>query len=83
MSARQSTYAELVDVLDLLPRLLREIRRLRGLSLRAAADEIGVAFNSLSRFERGQDVLLSNAVAVLKWLDQPPVSAALPEVRDA
>lgn len=80
MTGRLSTYGELVDVIDLLPRLLREIRRLRGLSLRDAADEIGVAFNSLSRFERGQDILLSNAVSVLRWLDQP---TSTPEATDA
>lgn len=71
MADRLTTYADLASILEKLPLLLREARRARHLNLRGAADQIGVSFNSLSRFERGNDVLLSNATAVLRWLDQP------------
>lgn len=72
MADRLTTYAELAAMLDSLPMLLREARRAQHLNLRDAADQIGVSFNSLSRFERGRDMMLGNAIAVLRWLDHPP-----------
>lgn len=66
---RPTGYDELADVLANLPLLVREARRARGLSLRAAAKEIGVAFSTITRLEHGEDVVLSNAVVVLRWLD--------------
>ena len=72
---RLISYAELASVLDNLPLLLREARRARGLSVRAAAELIdGVSFNTLSRLERGRDVNLSNATAIMRWLEQPAPS---------
>lgn len=71
-----TTYSELADVLQLLPVLVREKRRLRGLSLRQAAKEIGVSFNTVTRFERGEDAVMSTVVAVFRWLDQPPTVEA-------
>jgi transcriptional regulator with XRE-family HTH domain len=62
-------YTELADVIGHLPLLLREARRARGLSQRAAAIELGCSFSTVSRMEAGQDCALSNAVAVLKWLE--------------
>jgi transcriptional regulator with XRE-family HTH domain len=62
-------YAELAGVIARLPLLLREARRARGLSLRATAKELGVSFSTVSRLEEGNDCALSNAVAVLIWLD--------------
>ncbi|AGL19517.1 helix-turn-helix transcriptional regulator [Actinoplanes sp. N902-109] len=72
MSAKLSTYAELVDVLTALPLLLREARRQRGLSQRTAAAEVGCSPSTVSRVESGEDISLSNAAAVLRWLDRPP-----------
>jgi transcriptional regulator with XRE-family HTH domain len=63
-------YAELAEVIARLPMLLREARRARGLSMRAAARELGISFSTVHRIEEGQDCALSNAVAVLRWLDQ-------------
>ncbi|TMR11043.1 helix-turn-helix transcriptional regulator [Nonomuraea turkmeniaca] len=57
-----------LEVLAAMPELLREARRARGLSLRAAADEAGCNFNTLSRVERGIDCSLFNAVAILRWV---------------
>lgn len=62
-------YAELADVIANLPVLLREARRARGLSLRAAAKELGMSFSTVTRMEEGNDCALANAVAVLRWLD--------------
>ena len=62
-------YPEIADVLDRLPILLREARRARGLSVRATAKELGCSFATVSRIESGDDCVLSNAVAVLRWLD--------------
>lgn len=65
---RPTSYGELVRVMECLPMLVRETRRRRGLSLRAAAKDAGVGFNTLTRFEQGDDVVLSNAVALLRWV---------------
>jgi len=70
--SRPTPYRELAGVLEGLPLLLREARRARGLSLRAAAGEIGMSFSTVTRIEEGVDCVLSNAVAVLLWLDQTP-----------
>lgn len=69
MNDQPTPYTELADVLDGLPLLVREARRARGLSLRAAADQIGIGFATVSRIEGGNDCALSNAVAVVRWLD--------------
>lgn len=51
------TVAEgLAEVLDNLPSLIYETRRRRGLSLRAAASEIGVGLNVLYRVEKGRRI---------------------------
>jgi transcriptional regulator with XRE-family HTH domain len=61
-------YGELADVLKHLPVLVRENRRRRGLSLRAAAQEAGVSFSTVARAESGEDCALSSAIALLNWL---------------
>lgn len=66
---KPTTYAELADVISNLPLIAREHRRHRRLSLRAAATECGIGFNSLFRLEKGENVSLDNAVAILRWLD--------------
>lgn len=64
-----TSYTELAHVLDNLPLLLKEARRARGLSTRAAAAELGMAPSTVSRLESGHDAALSNTLAVLRWLD--------------
>lgn len=77
--AALTPYSELADVVAALPMLVREARRVRRLSLRAAAKELGCSFSTLHRFESGEDVVLSNAVTMLRWLDRRdlPVSASM------
>ncbi len=64
-------YAEIADVLGSVSLLLREARRARRLSVREAARQIGCSFATVSRIEAGEDHVVSNAVAVLRWLEQP------------
>lgn len=70
-SPKLTTYSELAAVIEALPMLLREARRSRGMSLRATASQIGCSFSTVYRFEQGQDANLSNAVAILRWLEAP------------
>lgn len=67
-----TSYGELVDVLTNLPLLLREARRRRGLGLRATARELGMSFSTVSRFENGEDIVLSNAMDILRWVGPCP-----------
>jgi len=71
-------YPELAEVLASLPFLLREARRARGLSQRAAAKQMGVSFSTISRVENGEDLVLSNTVAILRWLDARPGTTPRP-----
>jgi transcriptional regulator with XRE-family HTH domain len=70
MSRVESTYAELATVLESLPDALRMTRRARGISLRGCAREIGVSFSTVTRFEGGEDVVLTHAIAIMRWIDQ-------------
>jgi transcriptional regulator with XRE-family HTH domain len=71
-----SSYTELAEVLASLPMLLRETRRARRLSLRAAATEIGCSFSTIARFEAGDGVHSDFLVAAVRWL----AAARTPEV---
>lgn len=51
--------------------LLKVTRAARRLSLRAAADEIGVPFNTLFRVERGGECAHSAAVRIHTWIHGP------------
>jgi ribosome-binding protein aMBF1 (putative translation factor) len=70
MTGQPIPYTELADIIADLPMLLREARRARGLSQRAAAAEMAMSFSTVSRIEAREDCVLSNAVTVLRWLDQ-------------
>ncbi|MBA9003683.1 helix-turn-helix transcriptional regulator [Thermomonospora cellulosilytica] len=66
-------YAYLAALLETqLPALLKDERRRRGLSQRAAAHQIGVSYSTICRIENGHDCALSNAAAVLRWLEEQP-----------
>ncbi len=71
MSAESLTpYGELAAVIDNLPLLVREARRARGLSLRAAGEQVGLAYTVLARVENGQHTMQAHSVAaILRWLD--------------
>jgi transcriptional regulator with XRE-family HTH domain len=52
----------------------RAVRQAQGLSLRAAAKQIGTSFNTLGRIERGEvDCSYETALAVVAWLQQQEI----------
>lgn len=61
-------YAELAEVLANLPLLVRERRRQERLSIRAAAEQIGISFSTIHRMEHGDDMNEASLAAVLRWL---------------
>lgn len=73
-SVSLTPYTELAEVVASLPILLREARRARRLSMRAAAREMGISFSTVYRIEQGEDCAMSNAMTVLRWLDQRPAT---------
>ena len=83
MNDQPTPYREIADVIGNLPLLLREARRARGLSLRATAKELRISFSTVDRIERGEDCALSNAVAVMRWLDQTPARLAAESTEEA
>ena len=67
-----TTYAELAEIVDNLPMLIREKRRRCGLSLRQAAAEIGCSFTTVTRFEQADAGWNGRLLAdLLRWLDAP------------
>ncbi len=70
-----SSYSELAQVVEAIPILLRECRRTRGLSLRAAASQLGASFNTVTRIEAGEDYNSRILPALLRWLGDSPVKS--------
>lgn len=64
-----TSYTELAHVLDNLGLIVRERRRGLGLSLRGAAEQIGVSPSSIMRIESGEDANTRSVAAILRWLD--------------
>lgn len=64
------SYAEIARVVELLPILVREKRRRDGLSLRAAADQIGVVGSTVMRFEYGGGIAWETVPALLRWVGE-------------
>ncbi|ACU75763.1 helix-turn-helix domain protein [Catenulispora acidiphila DSM 44928] len=60
-----------VDI-SALQRLVQRHRAERGLSLRAAAEESEVPFNTLARVEKGHLPDLANFRRIVEWLGLPP-----------
>lgn len=64
------SYREVHNVVAHLPIVLRNVRARRDLSLRDAADEIGISYTSLWRFERGNQSLdVGSVLLLITWLD--------------
>lgn len=64
-------YSEILRVLSRLPQLLKARRQADGLSLRAAAREIGISASTLARAETYAGYLDAiNIDAALHWLDK-------------
>lgn len=73
-----SSYAELAEVIEHLPILIRETLRTRKLSLRQAGLEIGTSASKIMRIERGDDFSAKTIVDVLRWLDGPKLDVETP-----
>ena len=69
---------EPVDI-DMLQTLVRQRRARDGLSLRAAAAEAEVPFNTLARVERGHLPDLANFRRIVNWLGVPAERFFAPE----
>jgi transcriptional regulator with XRE-family HTH domain len=65
---RPPTYLEISKAVESLPIAVAERRRALGMSVRAAAKEIGIARNTLTRFEDGEDVSIKFQIPILRWL---------------
>jgi transcriptional regulator with XRE-family HTH domain len=63
--------SEPVDI-DQLQELVMSERKRRGLSLRAAAAQADVPFNTLARVEKGHLPDLANFRRIVEWLGLPP-----------
>lgn len=61
-------YASTIATLTALPQQLRDRRASAALSLRAAAQIIGVSTSTLHRIETGRGANLRSVIAVLRWL---------------
>lgn len=64
-------YEELAQILDNLPLLVREARRRKRHSLRAAAADMGVPFATLHRLERDRALpIMRHAATLLRYIAQ-------------
>jgi transcriptional regulator with XRE-family HTH domain len=64
-----------------LGRLLRDRRQRGGLSLRQAAKEVGVSFNTLARIEKGHMPDVETFQRVAEWLGVAPADVLRPSRR--
>jgi ribosome-binding protein aMBF1 (putative translation factor) len=75
------TYEEVADVLGVLPLAVMKKRGERGISVRAAAKEMGVARNTLTRFEDGEEVSIRFLPPILVWLSNGDRPARRPRLK--
>lgn len=66
-----STYTPVIETIETLPLAVRERRRARGIPIRIAAEEMGVAYSTVHRLESGQECNAGTVLAALRWLDRP------------
>lgn len=62
-------YAQAARAITTLGQDARSIRAEAGLSLRDAAQDMGVAFSTLHRIEQGREANGSSLQAVMRWVD--------------
>ena len=77
-----SSYTELAQVIADLPVIVRSARRMRRLSLRGAAAQIGLGFMTVQRVEAGHDIDTGTLKALLRWLDDPAPAGETTEVNE-
>lgn len=64
-------YRAAADALRTLGPAVKARRQLFDLSLRSAAKEAGVGFNTISRVEHGESCTSDSAIALMLWLAAP------------
>lgn len=64
----QEQHSNVLDRLDDLPAAFRMIRAARNLSLRAAAEEIGVDYNVCFRLEGGALPRVQACKSIIDWI---------------
>lgn len=67
--SRADALPSLTDAIEALPAAARAVRQARRLSLRDAAEQIGIPFNNLNRFENGGNCTLETVLAVARWVE--------------
>lgn len=71
MAQDDPSFRVMAAVISELPEIVRANRARRGVSLRQAAEEIGIAFTSLHRFEQMKKTMNQmSIVRLLVWLDR-------------
>lgn len=58
------------EAIAALPKAVKAVRTARRLSLRAAAKEMGVPYQTLSRFENGRNSTLETVLVAARWLER-------------
>ncbi|WP_288337909.1 helix-turn-helix domain-containing protein [uncultured Gordonia sp.] len=66
-----TTYSDMADTIEHIGAIVREYRRGRRLSLRAAATDAGVDPTTLHRIESGEQVRHHTVAQLLRWMDAP------------
>ncbi len=70
VDAELSSFADLAQVISDLPVIVRAARRMRRLSMRSLADEVGVSHSTIYRVENGQEIAGPTVRLLLLWLDE-------------
>jgi transcriptional regulator with XRE-family HTH domain len=61
-------YNEIAELLEDLPKHVKELRTSRGMSPRAVGKDAGVSYATIYRFEGGRTVSAYSLVQLLRWL---------------
>lgn len=70
VDAELSSFADLAQVITDLPIIVHAARRMRRLSVRGLAEEVGVSPMTISRVENGREIEGPTMRALLLWLDK-------------
>lgn len=79
MTAKLDRAPRLSEALASLPNAVIAVRTARRLSLRQAADEMGMSFMTLTRLEKGENCTLGHLVAAARWIEEPSNAAPTKE----
>jgi len=71
MTDELTGYAELIEIINVLPTLVREKRRRLGLTLRQAEAQCGGGQTTLHRYEKRETISQEGLVALLRWVGAP------------